>query len=46
MAFNQGGTGIYSITVYAEKPGATYESKETRFSTQQAASCQEGTGCC
>lgn len=44
--FNQGGTGIYSITVYAEKPGVTTKVQQTSFETGQAASCQEGTGCC
>lgn len=45
-AFNQGGTGIYSVTVYAEKPGNSEETPKIKLSELQGSSCQEGTGCC
>lgn len=45
-AFNQGGTGIYSITVYGEKPGNSEKKPKIESSALQATSCQEGSGCC
>ncbi|WP_162339501.1 arsenite methyltransferase [Cyclobacterium salsum] len=45
-AFNQGGTGIYSITVYADKPGNSEKKQKIEISAIQATSCQEGSGCC
>jgi SAM-dependent methyltransferase len=46
QAFNRGSTGIYSITVYAEKPGSETKGQQPLASTGHASSCQEGTGCC
>ncbi|MDN3690254.1 arsenite methyltransferase [Cyclobacterium jeungdonense] len=46
IAFNQGGTGIYSITVYAEKPGNGDKMPKIKLSEMQTNSCQEGSGCC
>ncbi len=45
-AFSQGGTGIYSITVYGEKPGNSEKKPKIESSALQATSCQEGSGCC
>ncbi len=42
--FNAGKTGIYSITVYAEKPG-TQEKKKVRLAEVTEA-CSPGSGCC
>ena len=43
--FNTGGTGIYSITVFAQKPGG--EKKEvTMLGTDSAGYCEPGSGCC
>jgi SAM-dependent methyltransferase len=40
-AFNNGDTGIFSITVYAEKPGLRSEKKKIKLSE-----LQEGSACC
>ena len=46
-AFNNGGTGIFSITVYAEKPGTQQEKQKVALSEIQASdSCEPGSGCC
>ncbi len=46
-AFNNGGTGIFSITVYAEKPGTKQEKQNVALSEIQAAdACEPGSGCC
>lgn len=47
-AFKAGNTGIFSITVYAEKPGKKAEKPRIRLSELQAAqnSCAPGSGCC
>lgn len=46
-AFNNGGTGIFSITVYAEKPGAKEEKLKVSLSEIQAStSCDPKSGCC
>ena len=46
-AFNNGGTGIFSITVYAEKPGTKQEKQKVELSEIQAAdACEPGGGCC
>ncbi len=45
-AFNQGGTGIFSITVYAEKPGTTQSKPKIRLSALQSSDCLPGSGCC
>ncbi|MCG2590051.1 arsenite methyltransferase [Rhodohalobacter sulfatireducens] len=48
--FNSGGTGIYSITVFAQKPGKTnvsYQNQVTELvSENNSASCEPGSGCC
>lgn len=44
-AFNHGGAGIYSVTVYAEKAGKKSDSKiQSNISQPQA--CAPGSGCC
>lgn len=44
-AFNSGETGIYSITVFAQKAGG--EKKQvTMIGSDEAASCEPGSGCC
>lgn len=46
-AFNNGGTGIFSITVYAEKPGTKQEKPKANLSEiQSTACCTPDTGCC
>jgi arsenite methyltransferase len=47
-AFKAGNTGIFSITVYAEKPGRKAEKPRIRLSEIQSAqnSCATGSGCC
>ena len=44
--FNQGETGIFSITVYAEKPGSKSDKPKVRLSELQSSGCIPGTGCC
>jgi len=46
--FNMGGTGIYSITVYAEKKGAKPEKRKLRLSELQKEQegCDPKSGCC
>lgn len=48
--FNTGGTGIYSITVFAQKAGATESSNQketaTVLSDSDSACCTPGSGCC
>lgn len=45
--FNQGGTGIFSITVYAEKAGHKSEKPKVKLSELQSQeSCVPGSGCC
>ena len=43
--FKQSGTGIYSITVYGEKPGNPGQ-KLTILQTQATNTCTPGSGCC
>jgi arsenite methyltransferase len=47
-AFNKGGTGIFSVTVYAEKPGGA--SSKPKIQLAQVADsnncCDPGSGCC
>jgi SAM-dependent methyltransferase len=46
-AFKNGKTGIFSITVYAEKPGKKVEKPKLKLSTlQQSPDCLPGSGCC
>lgn len=44
--FNYGTTGIYSITVYAAKPGIINSDKPIMLSESSSGSCCSGTGCC
>lgn len=45
--FNKGGTGIFSITVYAEKPGDKVEKPKIKLSEIQSSSCCEpSSNCC
>lgn len=43
--FNAGGTGIYSITVFAQKAGGE-EKEVTMLGTESAGCCEPGSGCC
>ena len=45
-AFNNGTTGIFSITVYAEKPGAKSTKPKMKLSEIQNTTCNPNTGCC
>ncbi len=45
-SFNNGGVGIYSITVYAEKPGIKTTKKKVNLSELQNEGCIPGSGCC
>ncbi|HBX64729.1 MAG TPA: arsenite S-adenosylmethyltransferase, partial [Balneolaceae bacterium] len=47
--FNSGGTGIYSITVFAQKAGGEGQSstqKQVKMLGDLGASCEPGSGCC
>lgn len=47
--FNNGSTGIYSITVFAQKPGAesiSFEEIEMIGEQQSGPACTPGSGCC
>lgn len=45
--FNKCGTGIFSITVYAEKPGSLNEKPRLKLSEiQSESSCTPNSGCC
>jgi len=44
-AFNSGETGIYSITVFAQKVGGK-KKQVTMIGSDEAASCEPGSGCC
>lgn len=44
--FNKGATGIYSISVYAEKPGIKMNKPHLMLSEIQGESCEPSTGCC
>ncbi|MEQ9441808.1 MAG: arsenite methyltransferase [Cyclobacteriaceae bacterium] len=43
--FNTGETGIFSITVFAEKPGSTSETRLSDLPSQDS-DCTPGSGCC
>lgn len=43
-SFKNGSTGIFSITVFAEKEGISEQNKEVV--TEQNTTCQPGSGCC
>lgn len=44
--FNQSEVGIFSVTVYAEKPGGTTEKTRIKLSELQNTSCAPKSGCC
>ena len=44
--FNKGATGIYSISVYAEKPGTKINKPHLMLTEVQAESCEPGSSCC
>lgn len=44
--FNQNDTGIFSISVYAEKPGEKQTKMTVNLSDLQANNCAPGSGCC
>lgn len=46
QVFNQGGTGIFSVTVYAEKPGGLFEKPKVKLADFQSETCAPGSGCC
>lgn len=45
-AYKQGETGIFSITVFGQKPGSQEELQKTQLSGLQDLSCSPGSGCC
>lgn len=45
-SFTNGTTGIFSITVYAEKPGQKTEKKKVKLSEIEKSNCTPGGGCC
>ncbi len=44
--FNSDGTGIYSITVFAQKSGETNKKEVTMMGSDEAGCCALGSGCC
>lgn len=44
--YNQGETGIFSITVFAQKPGQNQEKPKAQLSELQNNACAPGSGCC
>ncbi|TYA74745.1 arsenite methyltransferase [Seonamhaeicola marinus] len=44
--FNQSGVGIFSVTVYAEKPSAKTQKPKIKLSELQNACCDPQSGCC
>ena len=46
QTFNNGSTGIYSVTVYAEKPGKTSGKEKISLAELQQSDCMPGSGCC
>ncbi|MEX2594070.1 MAG: arsenite methyltransferase [Anditalea sp.] len=45
-AYNQGETGIFSITVFAKKPGQKQEKPKRQLSEVSNNACTPGSGCC
>jgi len=45
-AFNLKGQGIFSITVYAEKPGEKKEKPKMKWSEIQSTDCEPNSNCC
>ncbi|MEQ9424067.1 MAG: arsenite methyltransferase [Cyclobacteriaceae bacterium] len=46
IQFSKGETGIFSISVYAEKPGQKLEKPKVKLSELQSNSCEPGSDCC
>jgi len=46
QSFRQGETGIYSVTVFAQKPGEKKSKPKLILSEIQGESCTPGSGCC
>jgi len=51
LAFNEDGTGIYSITVFAQKPGSDEKADDSAQQKQKETitngpACTPGSGCC
>lgn len=44
--FRSGKTGIFSITVFAQKPGAGMKKPKIKMSDLKETLCEPGTGCC
>ena len=44
--FNNGETGIFSITVFGVKPGGSAEKPKVKATELQSADCKPGSGCC
>lgn len=46
--FNNAGTGIFSITVYAEKIGTKHEKTKVKMTQlhESTSSCEANFGCC
>lgn len=45
-AFKSGETGIFSLTVFAQKPGAKSQKPKLLMSDMEGNSCAPGSGCC
>lgn len=45
-SFNAGGAGIFSVTVYGEKPGLEHEESGEGIAGFQSEPCPPGSGCC
>jgi SAM-dependent methyltransferase len=45
-SFNKDGAGIFSITVYGEKPGMEPEISDRQTNEASASACLPGSGCC
>ncbi|WP_406684928.1 arsenite methyltransferase [Seonamhaeicola sp. MEBiC1930] len=45
-SFNNSGVGIFSITVYAEKPGVKTDKPKVKLSELQDSCCTPSSGCC
>ena len=45
-SFESGNTGIFSVTVFASKPGAKSEKMKVNLSELVAGGCAPGSGCC
>ena len=45
-SFNSGETGIFSITVFAQKPGHKLQKPKVKLADLQNSACAPGSGCC